>query len=135
MGRTCKSLQRIFLRLAFWGGFQSFLGQKSAPFIVFSFPYYSEGSVKTPGGPPPATLASFSSAIPARAIVPSSNKRPIRVTPCGTRRGGENFGSGLAGSGAQSLRASATCTVPVRSVSEGWPVLFEIVSISSRSDG
>ena len=38
--------------------------------------------------------------------MPSSNKRPISVTPCGTRRGGENFGSGCAGSGAQSLRAS-----------------------------
>ena len=30
----------------------------------------------------------------------------MSVTPCGTRRGGENFGSGFAGSGAQSLRAS-----------------------------
>ena len=36
-----------------------------------------------------------SSARPARATVPSSNKRPSSVTPCGTRRGGENFGSGL----------------------------------------
>ena len=30
----------------------------------------------------------------------------MSVTPCGTRRGGENFGSGCVGSGAQSLRAS-----------------------------
>jgi len=32
------------------------------------------------------------------------------VTPWGTRRGGENFGSGRLGSGAQSVRASATST-------------------------
>jgi hypothetical protein len=48
------------------------------------------------------------------------------VTPCGTRRGVENFGSGFAGSGAQSLRASPTLTNPARSVSDGWPVKFEI---------
>ncbi len=49
--------------------------------------------------------------------------------------GGENFGSGFAGSGAQSLRASDTWTKPARSVSDGWPVKFDSVSISSRSDG
>ena len=48
------------------------------------------------------------------------------MTPCGTRRGGENFGNGCAGSGAQSLRASATCTKPARSVSDGWPVKLAI---------
>ena len=52
------------------------------------------------------TAASRSSASPARNRVPSSNSRPMRVTPCGTRRGGLNVGSGLAGSGAQSVRAS-----------------------------
>ena len=36
--------------------------------------------------------------------VPSSNNRPSNVTPCGTRRGVENFGKGFFGSGAQSLR-------------------------------
>ena len=38
--------------------------------------------------------------------MPSSNSLPINVTPCGTRRGGENFGAGFAGSGAQSLRVN-----------------------------
>ena len=60
--------------------------------------------------------------MPTRPIVPSSNSRPMSVTPCGTRRGGENFGSGFAGSGAQSLRASDTSTKPARNVSDGWPV-------------
>jgi hypothetical protein len=46
--------------------------------------------------------------MPACAIVPSSNSRPTSDTPCGTRRGGANFGSGFFGSGAQSLRASDT---------------------------
>ena len=48
----------------------------------------------------------------------------MRVTPWGTRRGGLNFGRGLLGSGAQSLRASETSTKPVRRVSEGCPVLL-----------
>ena len=39
------------------------------------------------------------------------------------------------GFGAQSLRASETLTNPARSVSDGCPVKFEIVSISSRSEG
>ena len=51
--------------------------------------------------------------------MPSSKSLAISVTPCGTRRGGENFGSGCAGSGAQSLRASETSTKPARSVSDG----------------
>src|SRR5689334_15427512 len=59
--------------------------------------------------------------MPARTIVPSSNKRPMSVTPCGTRRGGENFGKGCCGSGAQSLRASDTSTKPAGKVSDGWP--------------
>jgi hypothetical protein len=42
----------------------------------------------------------------------------MKVTLCGTR-GGENPGSGCAGSGAQSLRASETSTKPA---SYGWPV-------------
>jgi hypothetical protein len=46
----------------------------------------------------------------------------MKVTLCGTRRGGENPGSGCAGSGAQSLRASETSTKPARKVSYGWPV-------------
>ena len=90
---------------------------------------------QNPGGRSPATPKARSSASPARATVPSSNSRPSSVTPCGTRRGGENFGSGCAGSGAQSLRASETSTKPARKVSDGCPVKFEMVSISSRSDG
>jgi threonine/homoserine/homoserine lactone efflux protein len=35
-----------------------------------------------------------SNAIPAWVSVPSSNSLPINVMPCGTLRGGENFGSG-----------------------------------------
>ena len=46
-----------------------------------------------------------------------------------------NVGSGLLGSGAQSLRASETSTKPVRSVSDGWPVKLVMVSISSRREG
>jgi hypothetical protein len=46
----------------------------------------------------------------------------MKVTLCGTRRGGENPGSGCAGSGGQSLRASETSTKPAREVSDGWPV-------------
>ena len=57
------------------------------------------------------------------------------MTPCGTRRGGENLGSGFVGSGAQSLRASETSTNPARRVSDGCPVKLVMVSISSRSDG
>ena len=68
-----------------------------------------------------ATPAAASSAMPTRPSVPSSKSRPISVGPCGTRRGGENVGSGCAGSGAQSLRALSTSMKPVRSVSEGWP--------------
>src|SRR5204862_388184 len=67
--------------------------------------------------------------------VPSSKRRPMSVMPCGTRRGGLNFGSGFLGSGGQWLRASETLTNPARSVSEGWPVKLVIVSISSRKDG
>ena len=65
-----------------------------------------DARVRTPAAAVAATPAARSSAMPARAIVPSSNSRPISVTPCGTRRGGEKLGSGCAGSGAQSLRAS-----------------------------
>ena len=60
---------------------------------------------QNPFGRSPRTPNAFSSAIPARPIVPSSKSRPISVTPWGTRRFGENFASGRAGSGAQSLRA------------------------------
>jgi serine/threonine-protein kinase len=74
---------------------------------------------QNPDGRSAATAIPRSSARPARASVPSSNRRPMSVTPCGTRRGGENVGSGLFGSGAQSLRASAICTNPARSVSDG----------------
>jgi len=81
------------------------------------------------------TSKARSRAIPALPNLPSSKSLPIRVTPCGTRRGGENFGNGLLGSGAQSLRASDTSTNPARKVSEGWPVKFVMVSISSRSEG
>ena len=73
--------------------------------------------------------------VPTCPTSPSSNNRPRIVMPCGTRRGGLNFGSGCAGSGAQSLRASETFTNPARSVSDGCPVKFVIVSCSSRSDG
>src|ERR1700742_3480344 len=90
---------------------------------------------QNPGGRSPATPNARSIAIPAVHIVPSSNNDPISVTPCGTRLGGENFGSGFFGSGAQSLRASLTSTKPARSVSDGCPVKFVIVKISSRSEG
>ncbi len=75
-----------------------------------------------------------SKAIPIRPSVPSSKSFPIKVTPCGTRRGAENFGKGLADQ-AQSLRASETCTKPARSVKDGCPVKFPIVRASSRRDG
>src|ERR1039457_6853844 len=88
-----------------------------------------------PGGRSLTTPKFRSSASPAHPSVPSSNSRPISVTPCGTRRGGENFGSGALGSGAQSLRASGTSTKPARNVSEGCPVKLVMVSISSRSEG
>ena len=72
---------------------------------------------------------------PRARAAPSSKSRPMSVIPWGTRRLGSNLGSGCAGSGAQSLRAWPTSTKPARRVSEGWPVWFEIVSISSRSEG
>ena len=68
-------------------------------------------------------------------IVPSSNMRPMRQIPCGTRRFAANFGSGFAGSGAQSLRAWPISTNPARTTSAGCPVKFVIVRISSRSAG
>ena len=77
---------------------------------------------QNPAGLSRMTSRFFSSSSPAAPNVPSSNRRPIRVTPWGTRRGGENFGSGCFGSGAQSLRASETSTNPARSVSDGCPV-------------
>jgi len=46
------------------------------------------------GGRSPATAKARSTAIPARPSVPSSKRRPIKVMPWGTRRGGENFGNG-----------------------------------------
>ena len=52
---------------------------------------------QNPAGRSAITFSDLSSARPARATVPSSNNRPSSVTPCGTRRGGENFGSGCAG--------------------------------------
>ncbi len=56
------------------------------------------GDAKAPpqndGGRWSATAKARSSAIPARPSVPSSKSRPIKVMPCGTRRGGENFGNG-----------------------------------------
>src|SRR6185503_20749324 len=51
------------------------------------------------------------------------------------RRGGENFGKGCCGSGAQSLRASDTSTKPAGKVSDGWPVKLVMTSISSRKEG
>ena len=48
-----------------------------------------------PPGLSPITSAARSIAMPTRPIVPSSKSRPISVTPCGTRRGGSNFGSGF----------------------------------------
>src|ERR1700741_2688692 len=41
--------------------------------------------VQNPWGRSPTTPSDCSSAIPALAIVPSSNRRPINVTPCGTQ--------------------------------------------------
>src|ERR1019366_7328994 len=54
----------------------------------------SRASSQNPFGRSPRTPNAFSSAIPARPIIPSSKSRPISVTPCGTRRFGENFGGG-----------------------------------------
>src|SRR2546425_5468905 len=62
------------------------------------------------GGRSAATAKVRSRAMPTRPRVPSSNRGPIRVMPWGTRRGGENFGRGFLGSGAQSERASETWT-------------------------
>src|SRR5262249_6122398 len=90
---------------------------------------------QNPGGRSPATPDAFSRAIATAPIVPSSKRRPISETPCGTRRGVENFGIGFFGSGAQSLRASVTCRKPVRSTIAGWPVKLVIVRASSRSGG
>src|SRR5262249_43048005 len=90
---------------------------------------------QNPGGRSSTTPKARSRASPARPSVPSSNRRPMSVMPWGTRRGGENRGRGCSGSGAQSLRACSTLTKPARTVSDGWPVWLEIVSISSRSDG
>src|SRR5216684_1131488 len=87
------------------------------------------------GGRSAETEKARSRAMPTRPRVPSSKRRPMRVMPWGTRRGGENFGRGFFGSGAQSERAWETWTKPARSVSEGWPVLLLMVSISSRSEG
>jgi hypothetical protein len=56
--------------------------------------YYICPSLQNPGGRSLTTPKARSSAIPALTIAPSSNRRPIRVTPCGTRRGGEKVGSG-----------------------------------------
>ena len=47
-----------------------------------------------PGGRSLTTPKLRSSASPALTIVPSSNNRPISVTPWGTRRGGEKVGRG-----------------------------------------
>ena len=95
-----------------------FSGHSLWPALIPKFP--DNGiATQSPGGRSPTTFSDRSSASPARAIVPSSNNRPMSVTPCGTRRGGENLGNGCAGSGAQSLRASDTWTKPVRSVSDG----------------
>src|SRR5260370_41899631 len=87
------------------------------------------------GGRSEATAKARSRAMPTRPRVPSSKRRPIKVMPWGTRRGGENLGRGFFGSGAQSERASETWTKPARKVSEGWPVWLLMVRISSRSDG
>lgn len=106
-------------------------GEKSNMFRCL----FACGRFKNPRGRSPITPNVRSSARPARPIVPSSNSLPISVTPCGTLLGGENFGSGAFGSGAQSLRASETSTKPARSVSDGCPVELVIVRISSRSEG
>jgi len=47
-----------------------------------------------PGGRSLTTPKLRSSASPALTIVPSSNNRPISVTPWGTRRGAEKVGRG-----------------------------------------
>src|SRR5262245_53789009 len=93
------------------------------------------GASQNPGGRSSTTPKARSNAKPTLPKVPSSNKRPIRVTPCGTRRGVVNVGRGLFGSGAQSLRAFDTSTKPARNVSEGCPVKLVMVKISSRKEG
>ncbi len=54
---------------------------------------------QNPGGLSPATRKAASRAMPAAPRRPSSKGGAISVTPCGTRRGGENFGRGMRGIG------------------------------------
>ena len=61
---------------------------------------------RSPRAVPPPHQTLVPVPFPPRKACPHRSSRPISVTPCGTRRGGENFGSGCFGSGAQSLRAS-----------------------------
>src|SRR6476659_7817924 len=72
----------------------------------------SARSDQNPGDRSPDTPNALSSSMPTLPSSPSSNNRPTSVIPWGTRRGGSNLGSGLEGSGAQSLRASDTSTNP-----------------------
>src|SRR5258705_5412856 len=55
---------------------------------------HGKGRRQNDGGRSSATAKARSSAIPARPSVPSSKRRPIKVMPWGTRRGGENFCNG-----------------------------------------
>ena len=80
--------------------------------------------------------AARSSAMPTRPSVPSSNRRPIERR----RRAARGAAARTSAAGAPDRAPSrcaprVTSTKPARSVSDGWPVKFEIVSISSRSDG
>ena len=65
---------------------------------------------QNPGGRSAATPNACSSANPTWPTQPVLEQPADDRDAMGTRRGGANFGSGFAGSGAQSLRASDTST-------------------------
>src|SRR6267378_3156273 len=105
----------FFLRMIISPG-QPALSRALGAFVKASFKLHAD---QKEGGRWLETGKARSRAMPTRPRVPSAKRRPIRVMPWGTRRGGENFGSGFFGSGDQSERASETSTKPARRVSEG----------------
>ena len=92
-------------------------------------------ALRTPAAARPRRAKARSRAMPTRPRVPFVEEAADERDAVRHAALGANFGSGCAGSGAQSLRAWPTSTKPARRVSDGWPVWFEMVSISSRSEG